>query len=298
MPSGVQVTSKRPPLRIGLDAHMVGTRETGNETYVVQLAAALARFGEYDYQLYTPHPEKLSPEVMGIELPVRTFPNVPSFVRIPLLYPYLMQKDRISLMHMTYIAPPIAPCPIVLAVHDVSYRVYPHFFSPRVRLVLGLLVGPSMRRAARVITISESTRRDIVRFYRVSPRRVAVTHLAAGPQYRPQPPEEVERIRREYGVRGRYILAVGNVQPRKNLPRLVEAFGSIVVEAPDVELVIAGRSTWRGSEVEAAVERAGLGERVRFVGYVADADLPALYAGASVFCYPSLYEGFGLPPLE
>jgi glycosyltransferase involved in cell wall biosynthesis len=278
---------------------MVGTRETGNETYVVQLASALAEIGGYEYRLYTPHPEKLPPELGERPgLRVRAFPNVPSFVRIPFIYPRMAREDRLAILHMTYIAPPVAPCPVVLTVHDVSYRIYPQFFSPRVRLLLGMMVGPSIRRATRVITVSESAKQDIVRFYRVSPKRVAVTPEAAGPQYGPQAREEIERVHHQYRLGERYVLAVGNVQPRKNLPRLVEAFGTMAEEVPDVELVIAGRSAWRGSEVEAAVERAGLAGKVRFVGYVPDRDLPALYAGAAVFCYPSLYEGFGLPPLE
>jgi glycosyltransferase involved in cell wall biosynthesis len=278
---------------------MVGTRETGNETYVVELASALAQIGGYDYRVYTPQPEKLPRELRAQPgLRIRTFPDVPSFVRIPFLYPRMAREDNLSILHMTYIAPPVSPSPVVLSVHDVSYRIYPQFFSPRVRLLLGMMVGPSMRRAARVITISERTKRDIVRFYRVPPQRIVVTPLAAGARYRLQAPQEVERVRREYGLGEKYVLAVGNVQPRKNLPRLVEAFGSIVGELDGVELVIAGRSAWRGSEVEATVERAGVGGRVRFVGYVPDTDLPALYAGAAVFCYPSLYEGFGLPPLE
>jgi glycosyltransferase involved in cell wall biosynthesis len=165
-------------------------------------------------------------------------------------------------------------------------------------LVLGLMVGPSVRHAARVITDSQAARRDIVRFYRVSPDKVVVTPAAAGPQYYPQPPGEVERIRRAYDLKERYLLAVGNVQPRKNLPRLVEAFARIASEATDVQLVIVGRSTWKGSEVEATVHRLGVTGRVRFTRYVPDAHLPGLYTGAVTLCYPSLYEGFGLPPLE
>ena len=299
------ITSHQPPTMhstqqlIGIDAHMVGTRETGNETYVVKLASALASLGEYEYLLYTPHPERLPAQLREKPgLRVRRFPNVPSLARIPVLYPRIARQDGLSLLHMTYIASPSAPCPVVLTVHDVSYRVYPHFFSPRARILLGLLVGPSISRAARVITISEQTKRDLVRFYRVSPRRITVTPLAAGPEYKPQPPSEVSRVVERYGIKGRYVLAVGNVQPRKNLTRLIEAFGSVSSEVADVEIVVAGRSTWRGSEVETAVAQLGLREKARFVGYVPDEDLPALYTGAAVFCYPSLYEGFGLPPLE
>src|SRR5688500_7913693 len=175
---------------------MVGERETGNETYVVTLASALGKLGGYDYSLYTPHPEAIPPDLRlqkGISL--RRFRDVPAFVRIPWLYPRLMRADKMNLLHVTYIAPLRSPCPVVVSVHDVSYRIFPQFFSPRVRLILGLLVGPSVRRAARVITISESARRDIVHFYRVKPEQVVVTPLAAGPQYSPQPLREIERVR-------------------------------------------------------------------------------------------------------
>jgi glycosyltransferase involved in cell wall biosynthesis len=278
---------------------MVGTHETGNETYVVQLAEALGRLGGYGYRLYTPHPKDVPPEVFSSPaVSVRAFRDVPSFMRIPWLYPRLARKDGLSLLHMTYVAPPILACPLILSIHDVSYRVYPQFFSPRVRLLLGLLVRPGARRAARIITISESAKRDIVRFYRVPPERIVVTPLAAGGQFRPQSESDVSRVRRSYKLPTRYILAVGNVQPRKNLPRLVRAFGTLVTDIPDLALVIAGQSGWQGSEVEATVRQLGLAERVRFTGFVPNADLPALYGGAELFCYPSLYEGFGLPPLE
>lgn len=285
--------------KIAIDAHMVGERETGNETYVVGLAGALGRLGGHNYTLLTPKPGVLPATLRSLpHLSVRPFPNLPSFLRIPLLYPRLARRDGIDLLHMTYIAPPRSPCPVVVTVHDVSYRIFPEYFSPRVRLLLGLLVGVSVRRAARVITVSESARRDIVRFYRVPPEHVAVTPEAAGEQFTPQPSEEVSRVREKYSLPPSYILAVGNVQPRKNLARLVEAFAAVASHAPDTVLALAGRSGWRGSEVEAAVRRLGLERRVLFTGYVHDGDLPALYTGATIFCYPSLYEGFGLPPLE
>jgi glycosyltransferase involved in cell wall biosynthesis len=186
----------------------------------------------------------------------------------------------------------------VLSIHDVSYKVYPHFFSPRVRLLLALLVGPGIRRAARIVTISESSKRDIVRYYGVRPEKIVVTPLAAGQQYKPQPANEVARVLHAHNLGGRYVLAVGNKQPRKNLSRLVRAFSSIALEMPDVTLVIVGQSGWQGSDVEQTVKSLGLNTRVRFTGFVPETDLPALYSGADVFCYPSLYEGFGLPPLE
>jgi glycosyltransferase involved in cell wall biosynthesis len=287
---------------IGIDAHMVGTQETGNETYIVELAAALGRLGGYDYKLYTPHPQLMPPELRRAceseALSVRVFPNVPSLVRIPFLYPRMARQDGLGLLHMTYVAPPRLSCPLVLTIHDVSYRIFPRFFSPRVLLQLALTVGPGVRRARRIIAISESTKRDIVRFYRVSPRRIIVTPLAAGSQFSPQSENEIGRIRQKYDLPERYVLAVGNKQPRKNLPRLVQAFGSLAADMPEVALVIAGQSGWQGSEVDKVVREMGLDRRVRFTGFVPAGDLPALYSGAEVFCFPSLYEGFGLPPLE
>jgi glycosyltransferase involved in cell wall biosynthesis len=278
---------------------MVGTHETGNETYVVHLSEALGRLGGYNYNLYTPLPGAIPVELrLTHTISVRPFPNVPSFVRIPLVYPFLARRDRLGLLHMTYMAPPILTCPLVLSVHDVSYKLYPRYFSPRVRFLLNLLVGPSVRRAARVLAISESARRDIIRFYKPDPDRVIVAPLAAAPHFMPQPEDEIARVRYIHDLPAQYMLAVGNKQPRKNLRRLVRAFASIAADYPNIALVIAGQSGWRGSQVEAEVERLGLAERVRFTGYMPDDDLPALYAGATLFCYPSLYEGFGLPPLE
>src|SRR5215210_5820602 len=192
-------------MRIALDGHMIGSRETGNETYVVQLATALGHLGGYQYRLYTPHPHAVPPDMAVLPaLSVQAFPDVPSFVRIPLLYPRMARAHDLSLLHMTYVAPPRSPSPVVLTVHDVSYRIFPEFFSPKVRLILGLLVGPSVRRAARVITVSECARRDIIRFYRVRPERVVVTPEAAGPQYIPQSADEVQCVRQAYHLTGRY----------------------------------------------------------------------------------------------
>ncbi len=288
--------------RIALDGHMIGTRETGNETYAIELALALARPGHadrYSYLLYTGAPGAAAVDARaGVALPVRLLPAVPAPVRLAWIYPRLLRRDGAALLHLQYVAPPVAPCPIVLSVHDVSHRIYPRFFSAKARLVVIPLTGLSLRRAAHIVAPSECTRRDLTRFYRVPPARVSVVPLAAGGQYRPQPRAEIERVRHAYGLPESYVLSIGSLGPRKNLVRLVEAFGAVADAAPEMALVIAGSPTPHGVLLEQTARRLGLGGRVRFLGYVAERDLPALYAGATVFCYPSLYEGFGLPPLE
>ncbi len=289
---------------IALDGHMIGSHETGNETYALELAVALARLddneaGDYTYKLYTANPGALPAGVYSTpRLSVREFPDVPSLVRIPRTYPRLARYDGAALLHMQYVAPPFAPCPVVLTVHDVSHRVYPEFFSLKARLVVIPLTGISIRRATHIIASSTATLRDLMRYYRVPQSRVTVVPLAAGCQYNPQPWEEQARVRGLYNLPSTYVLTVGNLQPRKNLARLIDAFGSIAAEIPTAALVITGAPTSYGSELEQKAQQMGLEGRVRFIGYVPEADLPALYSGATVFCYPSLYEGFGLPPLE
>jgi glycosyltransferase involved in cell wall biosynthesis len=283
--------------RVAVDVHMIGSRESGNETYMAQLAPALSRLGGYDYLFYTDNPAAL-PAELATGGTIRPFERVPFLLRKPVLYPRLLREDHAALVHVTGVAPLHSPCPTVVAVHDVSYLLFPRLYARKHRLLSGVLARHSARRAACVITISECSRRDITRFFGIPPERIVVTPLAAGSQYRPQPREAIERVRATYDLPDRYVLAVGTLQPRKNLLRLVEAFRNVASAVPDVQLALVGRSLWRGSEVERAVARAGLEGRVRFTGYVPDTDLPALYAGAAAFCYPSLYEGFGMPPLE
>lgn len=289
-------------MRIAIDVHMVGERETGNETYTLNLVRHLLEVDrENAYALLTPHPERL---LAKLGLPphavvLRVRPGN-AFLRVPLALPLLVARWRADLLHVNYVAPPFCPCPTVVTVHDISYEFFPAFFSPRDRRMLGTLVPLSARRAARVIAVSEQTRQDLMRVYGIPRERIAVTHEAAAPNFAPvEDPAVLEAACTRYGIRRPYVLALGNLQPRKNIGRLVEAF-ALARQRGSLphQLAVAGKAQWRESEVFATVERLGLQDVVRFPGYVADEDLPALYSGADCFAYPSLYEGFGLPPLE
>jgi glycosyltransferase involved in cell wall biosynthesis len=210
------------------------------------------------------------------------------------------------LLHVTYNAPPLCPCPTVVTIHDISFEHYPQFFSPRDRLILKTLVPLSARRARRIITVSEHAKGEIMACYDITADKIAVTYEAAGEQFRPiTNPTALQTVRTKYGIPdGPFILALGNLQPRKNIRRLVEAFARLDLSQRKVQsllqstLVIAGKAQWRESEIFQSVRDRGLEDAVILPGYVDDADLPALYSAATVFVYPSLYEGFGLPPLE
>jgi glycosyltransferase involved in cell wall biosynthesis len=202
-----------------------------------------------------------------------------------------------------FVPPPTRSDRVVLTVHDLGFRRFPETAPQTTRRWLARL-DRALAGAARILAVSEATKADLVELAGVEPSRIVVTPLGVDPEvYRPAPPSEVNRARAAFDVPGRYVLSIGGIEPRKNLPRLVEAFGRLPGDL-DVALVIAGGGVaWNpeGREaLEAAIrrlppDRAG---RVRRTGYVAERDKVALLTGAEVMAYPSLYEGFGLPVLE
>lgn len=188
-------------------------------------------------------------------------------------------------------------CKKIITVCDVTPLLYPETHG-RMQVWHHRLALPSILRAAdRIITISEASRQDIIRCCGVPEEKVTVTHLAASlPAFsQGTPPDQVpERL----GLKQPYILNVGTMEPRKNLPGLLEAFAQARRRGMPHSLVITGAGGWGGASVAAIAGRLGIGDQVQVTGFIDDRDLPGLYAGADFFVYPSLYEGFGLPVLE
>lgn len=187
--------------------------------------------------------------------------------------------------------------PYVATVHDVTTVTHPRHHTLLNRLVHRRRLGWIRRRAARVIAVSASTARDLETEVGVEPGRVAVVHEARG--HAPIAPTVPgpEAVRTRYGLGPRYILSVGTLEPRKNHARLVRAFEGLDAYA-DVELVLVGGAGWRSRPFERAIDNSRVRAHIRLLGSVPADDLVALYEGATVFAYPSLYEGFGLPVLE
>ena len=286
-------------MKILIDAHMLGESETGNETYVANLLRALPLPGrEVELLAAVAHGDAAA--AVLDTTPCRRVPVSASAVRrLTLDLPAIVRRESVDLLHVTYVAPPVVACPVVVTVHDVSYGPHPEWFSPRDRFVLGCGVGFSARRAAAVITISRNSRDDICRYLRVPEERVHVIPLAAGDAFRPVPPAEVESALATLGVRRPYLLAVGSLQPRKNLGRLVQAFARLKRDGglPHT-LVMVGPAQWRETDVLDAARESGCADAIVFTGYVPEDALVRLYNGADVFVYCSLLEGFGLPILE
>ncbi len=213
-------------------------------------------------------------------------------------FPFALWKDRVDLLHATMnVAPWWSPCPVVVTIHDLAYIRYPQVHPWGRRAYLTPLTRWTVRRARRIVAVSEYTRLETERLLGVPRERIVVLYEGVDADFRPLPPEEVEAFRRRKGLPARYLLYVGNLEPRKNLPRLIRAYSRVSRQYPHA-LVLAGPRGWGDEELLALVERLGLAERVLLPGFIPRQELSLWYNGAEVFVYPSLYEGFGLPPLE
>jgi glycosyltransferase involved in cell wall biosynthesis len=189
--------------------------------------------------------------------------------------------------------------PSVVTVHDLAFLAYPAAFHASKRHYLTAMTHFSVHRARRVIAVSAHTRDDLIRHFGVQPERITVIPNAADERYRPaDDPDAVARFKTAHNLPDRFILFVGTLEPRKNLRRLIAAFALLGSADADVTLVIVGASGWLTSDLAPLVQAHGLSDRIVFTGYVPDDELPRWYQAATVFCYPSLYEGFGLPALE
>ncbi len=200
--------------------------------------------------------------------------------------------------HSPYYLMPYRPgVPTVVTLHDLIPLLYPQTVSVRARILFRVAVQLALQAADHVIVGSEATRRDLQRVFSVESRRITSTPYAAGPAFYRRPEPEIRRLRQKSGLPNEYILYFGSNKPHKNLVSLIEAYAIIAAEIA-APLVIAGRWDPRYPASRQRVEALGLSERVRFLGPIEEADLPALYSGAQCFVFPSRYEGFGLPVLE
>lgn len=288
------------PLLIGLDCRTALARKTGDRTYTLNLLHGLARL-DLDAQRWRFHLLLDAPDSEGILPPSKYFepivlaaPNSRAWTLWAL--PRYAQRARLDLVHLHYLAP-LLPCPFVSTIHDVVWRARPQTFPLLHRAIMNVGMPGTARRARSIITVSEFSRHEIARYLRISKTKIVVTPNAVDPKYMDAVPHAaIEAVRAKYGIGAApYVLSVGVQQPRKNVARLVDAFARFKAQHPSAthRLVITGKSGW-GDNSQPTTHNSQLVH----TGYVADDELPALYAGAACFAYPSLYEGFGLPILE
>ena len=286
-------------MRIGLDLTHCYQRCGGLQRYAIQLTQALLEIdGANEYVLFCRRevPEEL------LNAPVRKIvsPITHQVLNEQLWLLGASLRERLDVFHLTGFAGPVLyPGRSVCTIADATPFLFPETVKRSQFLYWRRLMALSARRCNRVITISESSRRDIERFYRVSGRKISVTHLAVAPEFSIiKDQRRLERVRSQYCLPQDFILMVSTLEPRKNYGRMIDAFARIAPDWPNVHLVFAGRPGWLYQPILGRIEGYGLAERAHFVGSVSDEELVALYNMARFLAYPSLYEGFGFPVLE
>lgn len=293
------------PMRVTIDVSPAVNGKAGLGRYARTLAAALAADHPGCVSLFASFgagaqvPSELS------ELPLR---RVRAGYKPWRMAIWLAQQARIplnrwvgetDLFHATeHLLLPVRGAPTVLTVHDLIFKLFPEHHKRLNYWYLNAAMPLYARRADHIIAVSETTKRDLIAQYILPADKITVIYEAAAPHFQPQSHEKVAAVRQKFGLPERYLITVGTIEPRKNLARLVQALSILRTEEPDLKLVIAGARGWLTESYDDALSLYGQRDAVIEPGYISDADLPALYAGAAISVTPSLYEGFGLPVLE
>ena len=289
-------------MQIAIDAHHIGDRRTGTETYVYNLVKQLALLEPNGdkYAIYVSSPRCVGDLGSNPRFERRTVPSFSTAVRYSLFYPLQSWRKRFDLFHAQFSLPPFLRSRSVLTVHDLSFERFPEFFRRSIAAQMKVLVPWSCRRADHIITVSESSKRDLVELYRLNPERITVTYEGAAENYCPAASDRaLDRLRQSYGIAAPFILCVGNLEPRKNLGRLLVAFAELKQKKRiSHKLVIVGQKAWLYDDIFRTIRERSLDGEIVLTGYVPAKDLPFFYNAASLFVYPSLFEGFGLPVVE
>lgn len=292
-------------MRIGIDATALPNRPVGAGHYIIQLVRALSRLTDQAHFVVfvQRHGAPLLDvqESPGFELVV--LPDHSPAVRLlweQTVFPCLAARHKLDVLHSLHYTLPLAfPGRRVVTFHDMTFFLFPQLHTLPKRYFFRLFIHLSRRRANAILADSESTRQDAIRLAGVPPAKIHTALLGVTPDFRPEhDPAALQAVRIKYQLPERYLLYVGLLEPRKNLPALLQAFANLPAQEPAVKLVLVGRKGWMYTQTLQLVHSLGLGERVHFTGYVDQVDLPRVYNLAEIAVYPSLYEGFGFPVLE
>jgi glycosyltransferase involved in cell wall biosynthesis len=290
-------------MKIAIDARK--WRDFGIGTYVRNLVRHLARLDhETTYFLFCDRADEATLRDLAENF-VPVVDDSPGYgLAEHVTIPWKLRRLGADLLHSPhYVLPLLCTTTSVVTIHDCIHLLFPEYLPNRLAYRYArFMLGSAIRRSALVFTVSEASRADILRFYPdADPDRIQVVPNAIDPTLLDDPgEEEMARVRERYQVQGRFVLYAGNIKPHKNLDRLISAFGRLKARPGhvDVKLLIIGDEITRYGSLRRVMESSGVRQDVRFFGFVPDRTLASLYRLASVFAFPSLYEGFGLPPLE
>jgi glycosyltransferase involved in cell wall biosynthesis len=288
-------------VRIGIDARKL--HDFGIGTYIRNLLRELAKLDhDTEYVILSRPDDDVAVRTLGGNFrPVAENAGNYSFAE-QITIPHALKRERVDIFHAPhYVLPPLVRCPSVVTIHDCIHLMFPQYLPNRWALTYARRsISMAARRSTRVLTVSESSKRDIQRFVDIPPGKVDVIYNSYDPRFAIEPDAEtVSRVRERYQLQSEFVLYAGNVKPHKNLERLIEAFHIVRSRGLDhLKLVLIGDEISKYTALRRAVHRHQLHNYVRFLGYLPEETLAVMYRLAGVFVFPSLYEGFGLPPLE
>lgn len=286
---------------VGIDARPTQGSFTGDATYWRGLITGLSKIeSDNEYILYFYNRLQAPGEPLSSNMQHRILRGLNWRVWSACSFPKALKRDNAKVAHVQYSIPPFAPCPVITSIHDVSFKRHPEFFSPKDRFILDMGVRFAKRRAARILALTKYTKSEICELYSIDESRVDIVYPGVDSLFRQCGREEsLELAKQKYHINDPYILTLGVIQPRKNLSRLLEGF-AILKQNRNIrhKLVIVGKYGWMEENLTCKIDSLKLNGEVLLTGYAPYDDLPYLYSGADLFVYPSVYEGFGLPPLE
>jgi glycosyltransferase involved in cell wall biosynthesis len=295
-------------VRVGILVYGLDRPASGIGRYTIELVNTLrSHQPDIEVLLFKPfdHP------IPGLEEPTEEIVRLPGLRLLPALMALgpiaiagLAVRHRIDVVHdpagvSPFLLPRrVAPFGRVVTIHDVIPFVHPETHATLTNVLFRRYIPRTLRFVDRVVTVSDASKMDVEHFLTVDPRQVTRIHCGVAPRFCPQSPEKVNEVLERHGITQPYVLTVGALQARKNLGVLFDAFAALKAEGMPHRLVVVGNKAWKSEGVFRHLEGSAVAPSVTLTGYVPDADLPALYSGAACFVFPSLYEGFGLPPLE
>ncbi|MGE0393387.1 MAG: glycosyltransferase family 4 protein, partial [Vicinamibacterales bacterium] len=288
-------------MRVAIDARKL--HDFGIGTYIRNLLRHLARLDRTtEFLLLTAEGDLGIAASLGPNFRTVLEPSGNYSIAEQAHIPWLLWREKPDLYHAThYVLPPAVPCPAVVTIHDCIHLRFPEYLPNRLAYVYARAsIWAAAHRATRILTVSEASKEDILHFVHVPPERITVTYNALDEQFGAAPGSaDIELVRERYQLHHPFVLYVGNIKPHKNLVRLIDAFAGLRRDGfPDLTLLIIGDEISKLPALRHAVHTHKLHKHVRFLGFLSDQTLAALYRLAALFVFPSLYEGFGLPPLE
>ena len=287
-------------MRVAIDARKL--HDFGIGTYIRNLLRHLARIDrESEYILLCHEPDMGVAESLGDNFRTVLEPSANYSFSEQIHVPWVLMREKPDVFHAPhYVLPVAVRARSVVTIHDCIHLMFPQYLPNRVAYAYARgAMWSAAKRSDRILTVSEASKRDILHFFNVPPEKISVVYNAIEERFWMEPPaDEIARVRERFQLDQRFVLYVGGIKPHKNLVRLIEAFAELRKGDEELKLLIIGDEISKLPALRRAVHSHKLHKYVRFLGFLPDDTLAALYRLAAVFVFPSLYEGFGLPPLE